>query len=221
MNDIVNDNRNVEARLKDSEVKIRKLKEEHKMKDEQIKSMYQEVEELKCGSSVQIDTEQAWKEIKNRSEMLDGVVKERNKLKANLCKMMGISELLRKLRLRADEADEMETEIGRLNRELQRCGYGAAGDNVQKKRAESACKQCDKISDDLSRSESVLNNEIKKNSEVEAERNFLREKVRTSEVVEAEKILYKVNKKLIFLTNLIHIFFSLIRQTMKKLSVRF
>lgn len=145
-------------------------------------------------SSADVKSKQAWNETENRGQTLEEVTKERNKLKETLCKIMGVSDLLRKLRERADEADQMESEINKLKRELQRCGYGAAGDNLPKRHdVKSECNQCEKYADDLSNSESVLEIEIKKSSEMEAERNFLRERVRASEVTEAECLLYKVS----------------------------
>lgn len=177
-----NENRKVEAQLLDPETKLKKLQEEQQRKDEIVN----------C-SSLKVETEQASNEIENRAEFLEEIVKERNKLKTTLCKIMSVSSVLEKLRTRADEADGMEAEINKLKRDLQRCGcgYGIAGDIGAKKRPETACKQCNKFADELSRSESVLDNEIKKSTEIEAERNFLREQIRTLEVKDAQLILYK------------------------------
>lgn len=190
MNAIIKDNHEFESKLRDSVAQLEKLKTEKQLKDETLKSMNQELEALKCSPSVPIETEEAWQQIKNRDEMFDNVVSERNQLKNQLCKMAGISDVLRKLKSRADEADQMEQEVDRLKRELQR--FGASGDHAPKKRVESACKQCHKYADEIARSESSLEAEIRKNVSMEAERNFLRERVRTIEVMEAELILYKV-----------------------------
>lgn len=195
MNDIIKDNRKFESQLKDSEIQLQKLKENQQEKEEKIKRMNREMEELKCNSSVQMETEQAFNEIKNRATMFDEVVKERNILKNQLCKMIGISDVLQKLKTRADESDQMEQEIAKLKRELQRCGYGAAGDDIPKRRFTSACRQCQKYADELGIRESTLEAEIKKNVETEAERNFLRERVRAIDVMEAELILYKVKDR--------------------------
>lgn len=193
MQEIIDSNQQTDMKLRASEAQIQKLKEDHIKKDEKIESMQKEFKELRCVSSAHVETEQAWLEIKNRSQMLDDVVQERNKLKENLCKMMGFSEILHRMRDRANQADLLETEVDKLRRELERIGYGAAGDSAPKKRPETSCKQCDKIADDLSRSEGVLENALKKLSCFEAERNILRERVRALEVMEAEYILYKVN----------------------------
>lgn len=180
MNEIVNESRKVESKLKESETKLQQLKQERQKKDGNIKSMQQ------CSPSVKVETAKA------SSEMLDEVVKERDKLKESLCRMMGVSQILHNLRTRADQADELETENCSLKRELQRYGYGAAGDTVPKNPADSSCRQCDKYADDLNRSESVLESEIERSYVTEAERNILRERVRALEVKEAESILYKV-----------------------------
>lgn len=166
MNSIIRENRDFECQLKESQAKLVKMKGD--------------LEELKCSPSVVKKVDVAWDEIKNKDQLLATVTKERNALKGQLCKMIGISEVLRQLKSRADLADQMEDEICRLNRELQRCGGGAAGDS----QAGGVCEQCQKL-------ESQLEAEICGNIETEAERNFLRERVRANDVAEAELLIYK------------------------------
>lgn len=191
MNDVIKENRQITAKLKDSEIKLAKLNDEKRRKEESAKSMQQELDDLKCNNSTaSVDVDRAWEEIKSRANLLDGVVKERNALKEQLCKMIGISEVLRQLKERADQADCMEQEIEKLKRELQR--NGASGDAQSKKRPDSGCKHCHKFCDDLERTQCMLQCEIDKNVQTEAERNFLRERVRALDITEAELIFYKV-----------------------------
>lgn len=192
MNCILRENRDFEAQLKDSKAKLCQLQDDHQRKQNSLKCMKKSLEELKCSPSLPIDVEQAWLEINDRDQMLQQVVEERNKLKDQLCQMIGISEVLRKLKARADEADCLEQEVDRLNRELQRCGHGAAGDGGAKKRPKSSCNQCDKYAEEVERAVSALEDEICKNTATEGERNFLRERLRAMEVTEAELICYKV-----------------------------
>lgn len=206
MNDIIKEKLNYESKLRDSEAQLKRLQNEQISKQEMMKKLEKEVSELRCSSSVKIDTEQAWTDIKNRSDLYDGVVKERNALKDQLCKMSGVDDVLRKLKKRADEADKMEEKVTKLERELQRFGYGPAGDEIPKRRVDSACKQCHKYANDLHRSETMLDAEIQKNVKTEAEANFLRTRVRTIDVMEAELILYKVKSLKIYFNFTISIF---------------
>lgn len=192
MERIIKDKHSFENQLQESHAQLQNLKGEQKRKDEQLRQMKQEMDELRCQSTASVETEEAWNKIKNKAEMLEDVKKERNMLKSQLCKMVGISDVLMKLKSRADEADGLEQEISRLQRELQRCGQGAAGDNLPKKRVASACKQCNKTLEDFCRLQAILESEQNKNVETEAERNFLRERCRAIDVIEAESILYKV-----------------------------
>lgn len=201
MNCILKENRDFAAQLKDSKAMLCQLQDDHQRKQESLKCMKKSLEELKCSPSLPIDVEQAWLEINDRDQMLQQVVDERNKLKEQLCQMIGISEVLRKLKARADEADCLEQEIDRLNRELQRCGRGAAGDDRSQTRPKSSCKQCDKYAGEVERAVSALEEEICKNTVTEGERNFLRERVRAMEVTEAELICYKVGIQFIFSNN--------------------
>lgn len=192
MNCILKENRDFEAQLKDSKAKLCQLQDDHQFKEQSLKCMKMSLEQLRCSPSLPIEVEKAWLEITDRDQMLQQVVEERNKLKDQLCQMIGISEVLQKLKTRADEADCLEQEVSRLSRELQRCGHGAAGDGGFKKRPESSCKQCNKYAEEIERAMSALEEEMCKNTVTEAERNFLRERLRTMEVTEAELICYKV-----------------------------
>ena len=140
MNEIIKTNRQYEDNLRESEAQLKRLKEQHEEKEIKLMSLEKEVSELKCCPSASITVDDAWEQIKNRADMYDEVVKERNNLKDQLCKMVGVEELLKKLKKRADDADVMEVEIEKLRRELQR--YGAAGDDAPKNRSKSACRQC-------------------------------------------------------------------------------
>lgn len=153
MDDIIKDNQETVAKLKDFETEIQKLREEQKKNEDKIKS-----------------------------EISDAAVEERNKMNENLSKMMGISQLLGKLRARADQADEMALEIIKLKQERH---SWENGDELPKKRDESACRQCDKYFADFRR--------IK--TESEAERNFHRDRIHSLEVARAEFILYKVKSQ--------------------------
>jgi hypothetical protein len=126
MNDILKDNREYEMKLGYSEAKLKQLQDEHLKKEQKLRTLEKEVSELKCCPSVKIDTEEAWKDIKDRADLYESVVKERNTLKDQLCKMVGVEDLLKRLKKRADEADKFEAEITKLKRDLQRSG--AAGD---------------------------------------------------------------------------------------------
>lgn len=192
MNCILKENREFAVQLMDSKAKLSRLQDDTKRKDQSLKCMKASLEQLKCSPSLPIDVEQAWLEINDRDQILQQVVGERNKLKDQLCQMIGISEVLRKLKKRADQADCFEQEVSRLNRELQRCGHGAAGDGGCKKRPESSCGQCDKYAEEAERAVCALEEEICKNTATEGERNFLRERLRAMEVTEAELICYKV-----------------------------
>lgn len=105
--------------------------------------------------------------------------------------MQGVEEILNKLRARADEADRMEEQIARLTRNLQRCNLGASGDESPQPRVRSACKQCSNYADEVHQIKSRLDSEIQNNISTEAERDFLRQRVRALDVREAEMILYK------------------------------
>lgn len=186
MHEVAKENRKIESKLRDSEAQLFKIQEQKS--------------NLQTNSASNLDNGGDWIQMKKRSEMLDHVVKERDVLKVQLCQMVGISDVLHKLKCRADQADEMEQEIIQLRRDLQRSG--AAGDEIPKKRLDSACKQCHAYAEELERSESNLEAEIKKNCATEAERNFLLERCRTIDVMQAEFILYKV-KSFVFATNIL------------------
>ena len=152
-------------------------------------------EKIDCSPSKEIGTDEAWCKIKNLPALYENVVKERNALKAQLCKMSCVEELLKKLKKRADEADELEDQVCCLKREIQRSANGGAGDKSSKCQMESACNQCQQYSSKLCQTNSMLDDEIKKCNKIQAEINFLKARVRSIDVMEAELILYKVNIK--------------------------
>jgi DNA repair exonuclease SbcCD ATPase subunit len=122
-------------------------------------------------------------------------------LREQIEKISKVDGAMKKLKERADEADQMETEISQLKRELQKCGHGASGDKIKiptsQVDSETRCQQCQLYRNELNASRSMLETEEKKNVEVEAERNFLRNRFRMIEVMEAELILYKVRASLL------------------------
>lgn len=182
MNSVLRDSCNIKAQLKDSQAKLKQLKVDQEKKEVTLKLMQRDLEDLKCTPSIEVNVDAAWDDIKNKERMLEDVTTERNALKAQLCRMIGMSEVLRQLKERADMADQMEEEICRLSRELKRLGHGAAGDV---RSAAGNCERCRCL-------ESQLEAELAKNVETEAERNLLRERSRASDVAEAELLAYKV-----------------------------
>lgn len=188
MNKAEEDKHKSETALKSSEALLEQLKEDKKKSDEKIESMQKEIEESR---SIFFERTQSWEETKKRSEMFDGVLNERNALQEQLCKMYGISNVLRKFKTRADEADIMEQEIHKLRRDLKKASIGA-GDESSRTRVKSFCDQCRKNSEELEKYDSMLETEIQKNVSSEAEKNFLRERVRMMDVMQAELLCYKV-----------------------------
>lgn len=186
MNDVIRKNQGYEAKLRDSELQIQRLSFENSEKEEKLKSIEESFSQISSESSGVL-------EIRHKSsELYENIVRERDELKAQLCKISGVENLLKKLKKRADEADELEQKVECLKRELQQCGYGAAGDKGTVNRVKSCCKQCQEYSVELDRTNYILGEEIKKCNKSQAEVNFLRARVRTIDVMEAELILYKV-----------------------------
>lgn len=119
--------------------------------------------------------------LKNdKSEEFDKVVKERDALRNKLKNMDEIKK-------RADEADRMEQEIFNLKRELERCKPSPS----ENKKPASACANCNKNLNELHKLKQISSCVEKKSNEVITERNFLRQKMRTIDLLEAELILYK------------------------------
>jgi hypothetical protein len=195
MDGILKDSKDYQGQLTNSKDKLEQMKNQHCEQEDALKRLREEVESLKCNSVQSMDTETEWQAIKDRAAMLEEVEKDRNALKDQLCRMVGVEDLLRKLKKRADEADLMEQEIVRLKRELQKSGKTQSDSRPTTKETSKilSCPNCVKISDDLESSEAALAAEIKRSNEIEAERNFLRQKTRTIDVLEAELILYKVS----------------------------
>jgi chromosome segregation ATPase len=186
----------IQILFQDKDVELDKMHKMFKQTSKQVDDMNgvlasnQKYEE-KLKSS-EIELKRLKEDLEKRDEPYEKVVSERNELKSHLCQLAGVEELLRKLKARADEADRLELELANLSRSYQRLGPGAAGDELSVKRVQSACKQCHKYANELAQSESMLEAEIKRNDDQEAERRFLRERVRSIDVMEAELILFKV-----------------------------
>jgi DNA repair exonuclease SbcCD ATPase subunit len=192
MNDIVKKNKSFEAQVRESEEMIQKLSGENSEKDEKLKDLEERLSEMSFGSATASDIDSSWSKLKQQAEDYENLLNERNELKAQLSKISGVEDLLKKLKIRADDADKLEQKVEHLERELQRCGYGAAGDKAVLNRIRSSCKYCQQYSVEINRANCMLESEIKKCNKFQAEINFLRGRVRNIDIMEAEFILYKV-----------------------------
>lgn len=124
-----------------------------------------------------------------KSEEYDRIVRERDALIDQLSSMKGVEERMRDLMERADEADCMEQEIIKLKRELEKCKCNKSCDKT--KNVSKSCDQCPMYEEELQEIKNINCGIEKKNSEIMAERNFLRQKSRSNDLLEAELILYK------------------------------
>lgn len=120
-----------------------------------------------------------------KSEEYDRLVRERDALRTQLD---GVAERMKCLMNRAEEADRMEQEIIKLKIEVEKCIPGDSGDKIRKS---SQCDHCQIHLEELEKLKNINDCVEKRSSEIIAERNFLRQKSRTSDVLEAERILYK------------------------------
>lgn len=114
-----------------------------------------------------------------------------------LNKMSKIESLLESLKQRAKEADTMEKELTTLRCELERIKVGRvneSGDDpsIQPPSSTDSCDLCQKLTRQLHRIQACLEDEVRRSCEIQGELNFLRERARTFEVVEAELNFYKV-----------------------------
>jgi hypothetical protein len=134
---------------------------------------------------------------KEEMQKITGGMIDKNVLKSQLKKLDGVENLLEKLKVRAEEADKMEKEIEILRLEVQNYKSGASGDKI---RLESVQSEID----------------TQKFIELEAERNFLRQKIRSIDVLEAEWILYKVKNFHSFLPLQFYLILMYFRLNMKR-----
>lgn len=179
------DKQQLQSQLNDSQEELKKIKKSTKITE---------------AENLHTENADNWVCIKERANKYEDAIKERDSFKDQLCKLCGVENLLKKLKSRADDADQMEDEIDKLKRDLQRLSTGASGDKIRiAKNSDAACAQCERYKTELEASKSLQQLEEKKFAEIEAERNFLRERARTIELMEAELILYKVGFFLIFL----------------------
>lgn len=134
--------------------------------------------------------------VKVRTEKYEEIIKERDELKLELSKMSNVEELLKKLKMRAEEADQMEKEIIKLKKDLQQCEHGGSGDRLKiepnRVNSDTQCNQCQQYIAELRESRSMLEFKERKCIEIEAERNFWMQRAEMIRCMEAELILYKV-----------------------------
>ncbi|CAO1430916.1 unnamed protein product [Diamesa hyperborea] len=184
MNEIVRQTQHIEDQLKESKIELQKMQEVSSSQNATMQGMKKEIEDLKMcndkdglaagdsSTSRNIDIE--FEKLQNRSQMLDDVIKERNILKDQLCKMAGIETLLKKLKSRADDADRLEQELNRLR-------------NKKVMKAEEFSSHQQEEHNHFEYHEP----DNHRYSEIEAERNFLKNKLKVMDTMEAELILYK------------------------------
>jgi hypothetical protein len=129
------------------------------------------------------------KQVKSaKCEDNEKLVKECAALKQQIKKFDGIDDHIKRLKHRADEADHLEQENCKLKNELKNCAVKPSKENVKQL---SSCNQCQLNFEDLQRLKEARAGDEKRHSEVLAERNFLRQKTRNIDLLEAELILYK------------------------------
>lgn len=185
MNDIVKESRSIEDKLNDSKIELEKMQDISSSQHATMQGMMKEIAELKIcnkdgldagdsSTSRNIDIE--FEKLQDRSQMLDDVIKERNLLKSQLCKMAGIDTLLKKLKSRADDADRLEHELQLLRSENHTVNI-IEKPNSLKIKTKSSHQDVD---------------DSHRHSEIEAERNFLKQKLKMMDTMEVELILYKV-----------------------------
>lgn len=192
MNDIVKQSQHIENKLKESKIELQKMQEVSSSQNATMQGMKKEIEELKdcnkdglaagdSSTSRNIDIE--FEKLQNRSKLLDEVSEERNILKDQLCKMAGIESLLKKLKSRADDADRLEHELNRLRNEksMKTETFSSHQEEVPNHKGPIHHEYHEHHEQDNHRS-----------SEIEAERNFLKQKLKMMDTMEAELILYKV-----------------------------
>lgn len=164
-------------------------------------------ESVEANASKRGEYEDKYRESLSRIEKLEeSVTLERQSSEAKLDKMSKIEKLLDSLKQRASEADAMEQELTNLRIELRRIKSGRvteSGDASTQPSTGDSCSICQRLTQQLQRIQACLEDEVRKSCEIQGELNYLRERARTAEVVEAELCFYKV--RIIFST--IHIVF--------------
>jgi len=203
-----------------SSSEIDKLVADIKQKDEEldkIHSMYKEMSKKlkdmeqanKSGKIFEIQAndikqevvdsksnDEDYETVKKRTEKYEEIIRERDELKLELDKMANVEDLLKKMKMRADEADQMEKEINQLKNDFQRCGHGGSGDRIKveptRANSDTQCNQCQQYIAELRESRSLLEVNQRKCVEIEAERNFWMQRAEMIRCMEAELILYKV-----------------------------
>lgn len=126
----------------------------------------------------------------------ESVTVARQSSQEKLDKMSKIENLLESLKARAAEADAMEQELMKLKEVLRRIKDGkmteSGDDDWIHPTTSDSCNLCQKLTQQLHKIQENLEHEVLKSREIQVELNFLRERARTFEVVEAELNFYKV-----------------------------
>jgi hypothetical protein len=126
------------------------------------------------------------KQVKNaKCEENEKLAKDCAIMKEKLKHFNGIEERMKCIKKRADEAARLEQEICKLKNELKNCAPKSST------KQSSPCNKCQTYLDDLERMKKASTCDEKKISEIVAERNFLRQKAKNIDTLEAELILYK------------------------------
>ncbi|CAO1424222.1 unnamed protein product [Diamesa serratosioi] len=184
MNDIVKTSQNIEDKLNDSKMELQKMQDVSSSQHAMMQGMEKEIAELKMSkkdgldagdSSTSRNIDIEFEKLQNRSQMLDDVIKERNILQSQLCKMAGIDVLLKKLKSRSDDADRLEHELKLLK----------SKNHTNNPANKPTTMQMQQFSSHLDDDDSH------RYSEIEAERNFLKQKLKMMDTMEAELIIYK------------------------------
>ncbi|CAG9806856.1 unnamed protein product [Chironomus riparius] len=185
--------------IKQKDEELDKIHSMYKVMSKKLKDMEQankssKVFELQDDQDT-IEVVEDYETVKKRTEKYEEIIKERDELKLELSKMANVEDLLKKMKIRADEADQMEKEIKQLKNDLQRCGHGGSGDRLKiepnRVNSETQCSQCQKFIVELRESRSMLELKERKCIEFEAERNFYMQRAEMIRCMEAELILYK------------------------------
>lgn len=178
-----------------------KMHDLYKEASEKIESLEGVAKESRKSQNLLRDSEAKIKEqadmiadLKNgNSEEYEKLLKERDALSEKLKHVKCLESLMKKMKARADEADCMEEEIANLKRELEKCNKPSECGDKLKDDSELSCMKCQSYCEELEKLKQRIELEEKRSTESMAERNFLRQKTRTIDLIEAELILYKNN----------------------------
>jgi chromosome segregation ATPase len=126
----------------------------------------------------------------SNSDDYEKLLRERDALKEQLKNAECLCEMRKKFKARADEADKLEEDVANLKRELEKCKKSSSpsGDKIK---SNSSCCKCECLKIELEELKQRIEVEEKRSTDSMAERNFLRQKTRSIDVLEAELILYK------------------------------